>query len=790
MRIAGTLCTNRLMGKHRRGGTGRIAQRLLASTAAIGLLVLAQASGARADHAGQQLAQAVGQTFAIAAQPLPNALTEFGLQAGLEIAVDSASIQGLQSPGVRGQKTPEQALDALLSGTGMSWRFVSGGMVVVERAITSSSTDSGAMVLGPITVFGERVTRSLNETASSVSVVNRATLEARPDLESASTVLENTPNVVSIEPGNYAPIVRGMDGSGPAVGANAFFAGVRPRLTLQIDGRPASFNEMIFGTASLWDVDQIETFRGPQSTVQGRNSIAGAVVIKTNDPTYEPEAKARIMLGNHESRQASVMFSGPIIDDQLAVRLAVDRSTSRSEVSFQPYEGEDDPEDYQSTNLRAKFLVEPVKLEGFSSMLTLNYTNAEGPQGEYVAQPFGAGISQTPQVATFNPRTFSGILESTWDINDSLMLQNRIAATDFTVLRHAPPNSGNVRIDGREYVLEPRLHFSAFDGDLNGFGGYYGLRAKQREYIDLAGGNNYIDKTVTHAVFGEATYSLSDAIDLTTGARYEEESRQRYGGISRFGVWFNEDYKVFMPKLGAAWHINPETTVGATVSRGYNGGGAGVSFAAPFTAYTYEPEYVWNYEAFGRVNLLDGALQLTGNLFYADYKDLQLPYTLAAGSTVIRNADEAATYGAEIGSRWLVTPELELSGDIGLLKTEIVSYPGSGYEGNDLAHAPALTGSIGAVYRPIEGLELGGDLRYSEAYYSDTANTARGKVDPYTVTNIHASYDLGGPRVFGYVHNLFDVETPLDIGLGATESTDYATMLKPMTFGVGVEVAF
>jgi outer membrane receptor protein involved in Fe transport len=767
---------------------GRFAHSLWASSAAIALLIVAPTSSAWADQA--QLTQAANPSFNITAQPLASALTEFGLQAGLQIAVDSATIQGLRSPGVQGPQTAEQALDTLLSGTGMSWRFVSGSMVVVEPAVTSSTNAGGAMVLGPITVFGERVTRTLNETASSVSVVDRQTIESRPDLASASSVLENTPNVVSIEPGNYAPIVRGMDGSGPAIGANAFFAGVRPRLTMQIDGRPTSFNEMIFGTASMWDVEQMETFRGPQSTVQGRNSIAGAIVIKTNDPTYEPEAKARIILGNHESRQASVMFSGPIIKDQLAVRLAVDRSTSRSEVSFQPYEGEDDPEDYQSTNVRAKFLIEPVKLEGFSSMLTLNYTNAEGPQGEYVLRPFGAGLAQSPQVATFNPRTFSGILESTWDINDSLMLQNRIAATDFTVLRHAPPNRGNVRIDGREYMLEPRLHFSGLDDRLNGFGGYYGLRSKQREYIDMAGGNNYIDKTMTHAVFGEATYSLSDQVDLTAGARYEEESRQRYGGVGSFGVSFNEDYKVFMPKLGAAWHINPETTVGATVSRGYNGGGAGVTFSAPFTAYSYDPEYVWNYETYGRINLMDGALQLTGNLFYADYKDLQLPFTLAAGSTVIRNAEQAATYGAEIGSRWRVTPELELSGDIGLLKTEILSYPGSGYEGNELAHAPALTGSVGAVYRPIKGLELGGDIRYSEAYYSDTANSARGKVDPYTVTNIHASYDLGGSRVFGYVNNLFDVETPLDIGLGATESADYATMLKPLTFGVGVEVAF
>src|SRR3546814_15009590 len=78
---------------------------------------------------------------------------------------------------------------------------------------------------------------------------------------------------------------------------------------MQVDGRPLGFNELIFGNASLWDVQQVEVFRGPQSTIQGRNSIAGAVVLKTNDPTYYTEGAAQFQGGELDERQGSAMRS-------------------------------------------------------------------------------------------------------------------------------------------------------------------------------------------------------------------------------------------------------------------------------------------------------------------------------------------------------------------------------------------------------------------------------------------------------------------------------------------------
>src|SRR3546814_6901795 len=75
--------------------------------------------------------------------------------------------------------------------------------------------------------------------------------------------------------------------------SDAFIAGSRPRINMQLDGRPLSYNEIIFGDSELWDVEQIEVLRGAQSTLQGRNAMAGTIATKTNDPTFDSEGALR-----------------------------------------------------------------------------------------------------------------------------------------------------------------------------------------------------------------------------------------------------------------------------------------------------------------------------------------------------------------------------------------------------------------------------------------------------------------------------------------------------------------
>ncbi|MCW0233545.1 MAG: TonB-dependent receptor [Ferrovibrio sp.] len=126
------------------GARARLAMILLAST------VLTPAA-VQAQSADIQVAQAVVlQSYSIPAGPLGAALTAFGERAGLRLLVSSELLAGRQSTAVTGQLTAEQALQRLLTGTGLTYRFTgNNGVTVVEIPKSGAAT-----VLPPVTIEG------------------------------------------------------------------------------------------------------------------------------------------------------------------------------------------------------------------------------------------------------------------------------------------------------------------------------------------------------------------------------------------------------------------------------------------------------------------------------------------------------------------------------------------------------------------------------------------------------------------------------------------------------------
>jgi len=768
----------------------------------VSLLALVAAWGAPgalaqsdAELAGWQTAQAGAVAdYDIPAQPLATAMAAFGRQSGLQIVADEGLLGTLQSSPVSGQMTAESALAEMLRGTGLTWRMVDAKTVALEPEI--DPLESGA--LAPVTVTAERAERSIMDTATSVVVLDEQTIKDRPGIQTNNDLLEAVPNVVSAGTGNFAPAIRGLDGTGPAQGADAFLAGTRPRLNIAVDGRPLSYNEVVFGDVSLWDVQQVEVLRGAQSTLQGRNAIAGTVAVKTNDPTYDYEFGGRFIGGNYDGRVYSGMASGPIVDDQLAFRVAMDYQTHESYVDFNEIPSEDDPEKFRSMNVRGKLLIEPDDWDGFSTLLTVQHSAYQGPQTESVSHPKGDHEAAFPDMPMFNPKSTGGTAETTWEINDNWTLEGTLSITDVDIERKALPGDGNAQIDALEIVGEPRVRFTGLDGDLTVLTGFYAFNSRQDEKIDLLGGGTFDDKTDTYAVFTEGTWTFLEDFDLTLGARYERERRRRTGAMNIFEIDLDKTYDAFLPKVGVAWHPNDDFTLGAVVSRGYNGGGAGFTFEPPFESYTFKPEYVWTYEAYTRADLFDNTLQLTGNVFYSRYKDIQLPFDLNPDpdvwSQVIRNADRAVTYGAEMGARWQATPELQFFADVGVLQTKITKYQDSTLEGNELALSPDVTANVGFVYRHESGFDFSADARFTDNYFSSVENTKDEETDPYVLLNLQSGYSLGDDdanlRVFGFVTNVFDSRAETLIERGSTSADDSIYIVQPRTFGIGIQAKF
>lgn len=667
----------------------------------------------------------------------------------------------------------------------------------VSPAPVTAAAVADPNVLPTVTVTAEKLGRSLMDTGTSAVVLDQHELETRAGLSSLKDVLASVPNVVYVGTGNIAPAIRGVDSTGASQGSDAFIAGSRSRLNVQIDGRPASYNEVVFGDGEVWDIQQIEVLRGAQSTLQGRNAIAGTIAVKTNDPSFENEGAVRVSGGNFEQRRASAMLSGPLLSDGLAYRLSADWFSKESFVQgYQGFPSVNDPGDFEALDLRGKLLFEPKALPDLRSLLTLNYADYRGPQVESTSRASGFRDASTPTMPVFEPRSGSLISDSTYRLNDALDLEALLSGTDLKVQRKAVAGQGTADIEGGEYVVEPRLRWHGA-GRATGVVGVYLYSDDQDEtldFFDLA----FKDHVRTAAIFGEATLPFNSVLDLVAGGRYEEEHHQRHGGNgSSVEVNLDETYRAFLPKIGLSWHVQPKTTLGVQASRGYNGGGAGAAFddqLSQITNYQYSPEYVWTYEAYGRQELAGGRVRLTANVFYASYRDMQLTFDLTPTDPsdfefVVRNANRVKTWGGEFGGTWLVLHGLELYGSFGVLKARITDYPGSGYQGNQLPNAPAFSGSAGGTWRRSHW-DANFNARYSESYYSDVANQPRGKVAPYWIANAQAGYTWRQLRVFGAVDNLFDSNAQLAIYSGATPDQDTANPMRPRTYRFGLQYTY
>ena len=133
------------------------------------------------------------------------------------------------------------------------------------------------------------------------------------------TLLQPSVNYTSPNPRNTALTIRGLGSSVVAIAqAND---GLEPGVGFYVDqvyhGRPAT------AAFDFADIERVEVLRGPQGTVFGKNTTAGAINITTREPTFHREILAEASGGNIGYFQGKAAFSGAIIDDVLAGRVSV-----------------------------------------------------------------------------------------------------------------------------------------------------------------------------------------------------------------------------------------------------------------------------------------------------------------------------------------------------------------------------------------------------------------------------------------------------------------------------------
>lgn len=645
-----------------------------------------------------------------------------------------------------------------------------------------------------IIVTGERAPRSLRDTPSSVAVATAADMDGMAAPDRVDQILEMIPNV-QFGSGSDGPTIRGQDTTGPARDLYAFLGGYRARTTLIVDGRPVGFNEFISGVAPIWDVERVEVFRSPQTTTQGKSSIAGAIFVYTEDPVMDPEFSARAIVGQADTFHYSAAFSAPIVTDQVAVRLTGDYRYNRPSADIQDrVPGADADHDVYGL-LRFKLLATPEALPGARLELTYSHTQSELPPAELIRSPFERREDRSgfAGIARSNVDAVTAALR--YDFGSGLVA-NIVATRGVNDMRRfALPGLGQTEIQTKDWFGEAVLNWSP-DGPVQILGGVSHLRQRLKQHINpliAFGEGEFNDWQEGSGLFGEARLALSPKATLTAGLRYQRDSQKRIGvlgsGDSATNLDFDRTFDAWLPKVSLAYDFSTTVRAGVLVQRAYNPGGVTLRGDIGLQD-VYEAETLWDYELFARASFSGGALRASANLFYYDMRDAQRaqPYSVfGVGFADLFNASKARSYGMEAQLNWRPSDRLSAALGVGLLRTKIVRVEAaySRFEGNEFQRSPHFSATASVEWRPLEHLRLSAQARHNSAYWSDDLNSPLRRIDGWTRVDTRAEWSAGRFKLFGYARNVFD-----DFYLTSLFSPVAGTAGDPRELGVGVEANF
>ncbi|MES2491247.1 MAG: TonB-dependent receptor [Pseudomonadota bacterium] len=676
--------------------------------------------------------------------------------------------------------------------------------VSVAKSSEPAVTPPAPVQLQTIVVTGEKLGRTLAETSTSIGVLTREDLQNSSDASMKDAVTEFG-NVISAS-GDREIAIRGIPQGG--------IGGEGETVSVYLDGvalpaRAASFA----GPLSTWDLEQVEVMRGAQSTNQGRNSLAGSVVLRSRQPTKNWDARLRAGVMSRDGHDYAIAGGGPFTDT-LRFRVSAQDRYDRGDITNITRD-EDDAGREKTRNLRAKMLWIPEVLPGYRAQYGYTRSNNEfgdplhdSSQGERTETSNVRGNEEDlTQLHSFEQSYTFGNGWSVEAISGWSNIDN-LYTIDYDRSAAEGGYSDNT-VDERVMSQELRLYFEHDDVKAV-FGAYYSDTDKATNTtghdVSTAGGVALLNGTIdsksmlrTQALFAEADWNFAEAWRLTLGLRYNQE-RSRRRDVSNLDLtvtapvpglpadiplgvplpdavgdllatllpdFVPPDYDVagqrrfsdLLPKIGVTWQAFENASLSISYQEGYRSGGTSVSFFGGSVS-PFDPEYTRTVEFATRSHWLAERLMLNANVFYTRWRDQQVTIGETSGfQTTTENAGRSHYYGFEAEALWKVRGPLEVFASIGFLESKFDRFNNDGqdYAGNRFPYAPRQTAGLGFNVREWHGLSGQVSANYIGAYFSDADNDPLSRADSRVLLNARLAYQLShGFSVAVYGRNLTD----------------------------------
>lgn len=719
--------------------------------------------------------------FEIPEQDLNAALLAFANQAELQLIYDAEFVEGLRNSPLRGRYSAEAGLSRLLAGTGIAFRFNDDNTVTLESG-QNTNENASPLALGPVTVYGARTAQTLSDVTASIGIVTDEDIDRR-ELRSFRESFRLLGNVRDSDFNDSGIVIRGINSEGLTPGGD-------PLATFYIDGVQQTVQGTRRGARGLWDVEQVEVYRGPQSTLAGRAALAGAIYLKTKDPTFDFEAAGEAVAGTQQTREGAAMVNLPLVDDQVALRLATQYQRSESDLNYPTYQRFDSFDEYQENeffSLRGKLLIEPKRLPDTRALLTYSYSE-DSPDVRDIGGP-ALGFDFDDERGDFNTPNFAEVrrtevhnfgVELTHDITNALVFTSQTGFSRSDTDRPSV-NAGTegetdiVTGDFVQTLLTQELRLNYFGDRTDATLGLYGAYDKEDAGFrrpDFFGFASDISETDDEAwngaLFGEVTYEFFPSWKIVGGGRLDHTKQEGSSFFSRNAVpvtdfSFSRTETVFLPKIGLVKEFGPDHTVGFTVQRGFRAGGAGVQRSTG-DVFDFDPEFAWNYEFSYKGQLFNDRVRLGANLFFLDLTNQQietLSDPLDPASSITANAAESSSLGFELEAQAFITEELSGFFSVGFLDTEFETFDLAGVgdlSGQAFPEAPKWNLSAGAFYEHPSGLFLGSDIEYTGDFNARIGTPPQDRLDSFFLVNAQLGFRYEHFKASLFATNLFDEE--------------------------------
>jgi iron complex outermembrane recepter protein len=575
------------------------------------------------------------------------------------------------------------------------------GTAASSGSLGSAETRAG--VLEEVIVTAQKRDSRLEDTPVAVSAFTPESIE-RDRIQSIEDIALRAPSMsfVQFNKGEAYISIRGTLVNTPG-------AGWDDSVTTFIDDVPmtgAGDN-----SPDLYDLRSIEVLRGPQGTLFGRNVTGGAIVIHTQQPSFDEQGKVEGTYGLDNLVQVRGLWTGPLIDKELAGKITLDvkhRDDYLNNITL-------DDKTYGDSvaNGRGQLLWEAS--DSFRVLFSGDFTHDQS-SGKIVRLSGNLEPSLYPNLS-YNPddtnqgkdsATHKNILglsaRCDWGVSSSVTLSSitglRNVRADTNWSRLGDPDNQALTtalIEDKQYTEELRAT-SASGTRLSWLGGLFYLHADKREndqyafnlnpqtvnggafpFPILGVGQNVEQDIVDEvgALFGELSYAILEPLKLTVGGRGQWERKSGSSEIvasfapgnpldafyplvfPNAAADYSHTWWSFTPKVTLAYQVRESLMLYATSTKGYKSGGWDTSAASDFgipsaivsqhLGTPFQPETVWSYELGGKYLSTDRRFQANAAAFIADYRDMQTnQFNPQTGVFQTTNVGRARAKGVEL----------------------------------------------------------------------------------------------------------------------------------------------